>query len=40
MFVAELRWLTKDCKFKYHLDEALRDRFVGGLQNEATQKRP
>ena len=37
--VAELRQLTRDCKFKDHLDEALRDQFVCGIQNEATQKR-
>ena len=38
-FVAELRRLAKDCEFRDHLDEALRDRFVCGLLNEATQKR-
>ena len=38
-FVAELRRLTRGCEFKDHLDEALRDRFVCGIQNEATQKR-
>lgn len=38
-FVAELRRLTVDCEFKEHLDEALRDRFVCGLQSEAIQKR-
>ena len=38
-FVAKLRRLTRDCEFKEHLDEASQDRFVGGLQNEATQKR-
>ena len=37
--MAELRQLTTDCEFKDHLDKALRDRFVCGIQNEATQKR-
>ena len=35
-YVAELR---KDCEFEGYLEEALRDRFVCGLRNEATQKR-
>ena len=38
-YVAELRKLTKDCEFEGYLEEALRDRFVCGLRNEATQKR-
>ena len=38
-FVGELRRLTRNCEFRDHLDEALRDRFVCGIQNEATQKR-
>ena len=38
-FVAELRRLATNCKFGTHLEEALRDRFVCGLNNEATQKR-
>ena len=38
-FVAEFRQLTRDCEFKDHLDEALHDHFVCGLQNEASQKR-
>ena len=38
-FVAELRRLATNCKFGAHLEEALRDRFVCGLNNEATQKR-
>ena len=37
-FVAKLRWLTKDCEFKDHLDEALRDCFVCGIQNETHRK--
>ena len=37
-FVAELRQLTHDCEFGGHLNEALRDRFVCGLQNKAIQK--
>ena len=38
-FVAELRRLATNCKFGAHLDNALRDRFVCGLNNEAIQKR-
>ena len=38
-FGAELRWLARDCEFRDHLDEGLRDCFVGGIQNEDTQKR-
>ena len=38
-FVAELRRLTIHCKFGAHLDEALRDRLVCGLNSEAAQKR-
>ena len=30
-FVAKLRRLTRDCKFKDHLDKAMRDRFVCGI---------
>ena len=37
--MSELRRLTRECKFKGHLDEALRDRFVCGIQNEAIQQR-
>ena len=37
--VAELGWLIRDCEFKDHMDEALRDRSVCGIQNEATLKR-
>ena len=38
-FAAELRRLTIHCDFGDHLDEALRDRFVCGLNSETTQKR-
>ena len=38
-FAAELRRLTIYCDFGDHLDEALRDRFVCGLNSETTQKR-
>ena len=38
-FMAELRRLATNCKFGAHLDNALRDRFVCGLNNEAIQKR-
>ena len=38
-FVAELRRLIRDCEFKDHMDEVLRDWSVCGIQNEATQKR-
>ena len=38
-FVVELRRLATNCKFGAHLDDALRDRFVCGLNNEAIQKR-
>ena len=38
-FVAELRRLTIHCEFGNRLDEALRDRFVCGLNNETIQKR-
>ena len=37
-FVAELRHLVINCKFGAHLDDALRDCFVCGL-NEAIQKK-
>ena len=37
-FVAELRHLATNCKFVAHLDNALRDHFICGL-NEAIQKR-
>ena len=38
-FIAELRRLSTKCKFGNYLDEAIRDRFVCGLANEATQQR-
>ena len=38
-FVAELRRLARNCQFGDFLDEALRDRLVCGLQNEAIQRR-
>ena len=38
-FAAELRRLTIHCEFGDHLNEALRDRFVCGLNNETIQKR-
>eukprot|EP00731_Ephydatia_muelleri_P002073 Em0001g2073a len=38
-FVAELRRLARNCQFGDFLDEALRDRLVCGLQNEAKQRR-
>ena len=37
-YVAELHKLTLNCDFKDHLDKALRDRFVCGLQSETTKK--
>ena len=38
-YVAELRRLTTHCQFGGFLDEALRDRLVCGLRNEAIQKK-
>ena len=38
-FVAELRRLARNCQFGDFLDEALRDRLMCGLQNEAIQRR-
>ena len=38
-YVAELRRLSMKCEFGPFLDDALRDRFVCGLQNEAVQKK-
>ncbi|XP_064396342.1 uncharacterized protein K02A2.6-like [Halichondria panicea] len=38
-FIAELRKLTEYCNFGASLNAALRDRIVGGINNEATQKR-
>ena len=38
-FVAELKRLSRDCKFETHLEEALRDRFVCGLRQESFQRR-
>lgn len=37
--MAELRCLSTHCKFEGFLDEALRDRLVCGLRNEAIQKK-
>jgi len=37
-YLAELRKLATHCQFKDHLDEALRDRFVCGLNSETIQK--
>ena len=37
--IAELRRLSATCDFGGYLNEVLRDRFVCGLSNEATQKR-
>lgn len=37
--IAELRRLSATCDFEGYLKEVLRDRFVCGLSNEATQKR-
>ena len=37
-FVAELRKLSKFCKFEAHLDQALRDQFVSGLRNGSIPK--
>ena len=38
-YVAELRRLATHCNFGVGLDEALRDRFVCGINDERTQKR-
>ena len=38
-YVAELKCMAKHCNFQTYLNEALRDRFVCGLRNKATQKR-
>ena len=38
-YVAELRRLTTHCQFGGFLDEALRDRLVCGLRNQAIQKK-
>ena len=38
-YLAELRKLTLNCDFKDFLDQALRDRFVCGLQNNSIQRR-
>ena len=37
-YVAELCKLTLNCHFKDDLEEALRERFICGLQSEATPK--
>ncbi|XP_049522588.1 uncharacterized protein LOC119449072 [Dermacentor silvarum] len=37
MFALELKRLAASCDFGQFLDDALRDRFVAGLRNEATQ---
>ena len=38
-YVAELRWLTTHCEFGDYSEDALRDRLVCGLRNEAIQRR-
>ena len=38
-FLTELRKLAEHCEFGNYLDEALRDRLICGLWNEATQHR-
>lgn len=38
-YVAVLKQLSEHCDFGTHLEDALRDRFVCGLNNEAIQKR-
>ena len=38
-YMAALRKLTERCEFKDYLEEALRDRLVCGLRNEAVQRR-
>ena len=37
-YVAELRRLATHCEFADYLQQALRDRFVCGIQHENTQK--
>ena len=37
--LADLRKLTLSCDFKDFLDQAFRDRFVCGLQNNSTRRR-
>ena len=38
-YLAELRKITLNCDFKDFLDQALRDRFVCGLQNNSIRRR-
>lgn len=38
-FIAEIKRIAETCEFGIYLSEALRDRLVCGLSNEATQKR-
>ena len=38
-YLAELRKLTLNCDFKDFLDQALRDRFACGLQNNSIRRR-
>ena len=38
-YLAELRKLTLNCEFKDYLDQALKDRFVCGLQNNNIWRR-
>lgn len=38
-FVAELRKLAEQCDFKEYLEEAIRDRLVCGIRNEAIQRK-
>ena len=38
-YIAVLKKLGEHCEFGDYLEEAMRDRFVCGLRNEAIQKR-
>ncbi|KAJ8333797.1 hypothetical protein SKAU_G00411160 [Synaphobranchus kaupii] len=38
-YVAELKQCAANCEFVANLDASLRDRFVGGIRNEACQRR-
>ena len=38
-YIAVLRKLAEHCNFKEYLQEAIRDKLVCGIQNEATQRR-
>ena len=39
LFLAEIRRLSEFCNFKENLDEALRDKFVVGINDDSIQKR-